>query len=81
VFVLGCPDEPIQTFTSREHWMDYERRAHETAVTYGITVLCLFDTRLHDDGMLRDGLRAHGLKVEDGEYLRNEEFDYEPPAA
>ena len=81
VYVVGCADEPIQTFTSRADWMRYERLAHEVAVEYGMTVLCLYDTRLHDDMMLREGLRAHGLKAEDGEFRRNEAFDYEPPAA
>jgi hypothetical protein len=81
VFVLGCADEPIQNFTSREGWVDYERRAHEIAVEYGMTVLCLYDVRLHDDTMLRAGLAAHGLKVTDGELRRNEAFDYEPPGA
>ena len=36
-------------FTSREDWIDYERLAHETAVEYGMTVLCLYDARIHDD--------------------------------
>lgn len=83
VFVLGCADEAIQTFTSLEGWVDYERRAHEAAVEYGVTVLCLYDTRLHDDTMMRAGLRTHGLSYDaaDGQPRRNEEFDYEPPAA
>jgi hypothetical protein len=55
--------------------------AHETAVEYGMTVLCLYDTRLHDARMLEAGLKTHGLSVdEDGRLLRNEAFDYEPPA-
>jgi hypothetical protein len=81
VFVLGCADEPIQNFTSREGWAEYERLAHETAVAYGLTVLCLYDARLHDEAMLRAGLRTHALKVDAGQYHRNEAFDYEPPGA
>lgn len=81
IFVLGCADEPIQNFTSREGWVEYERLAHETAVAYGLTVLCLYDARLHDETMLRAGLRTHALKVEAGQYHRNEAFDYEPPGA
>jgi len=83
VFVLGCADEPIQHFASIEGWTRYEQMAHETAVEYGMTVLCLYDARVHDERMLRAGLRTHGLEVglEDGELRRNEAFDYEPPAA
>jgi MEDS: MEthanogen/methylotroph, DcmR Sensory domain len=82
VYVIGCPDEPIQTFTSREDWVLYERLAHETALKYDMTVLCLYDARIHDDFMLRTGLRTHGLKIdEDGEARRNEAFDYEPPSS
>ena len=80
VFVVGCAQEPIQNFTSAEGWVEYERLAHELAVEYGMTVLCLYDTRLHDDTMLRAGLKTHGLKVEAGQLHRNEAFDYEPPA-
>lgn len=81
VFVVGCADEPVQDFTSIEGWTQYERMAHETAVEYGMTVLCLYDARLHDARMLEAGLRTHGL-VADGEGVlhRNEQFDYEPPA-
>lgn len=82
VFVVGCAEEPIQTFTSREDWVLYERMAHETAVKYGMTVLCLYDARIHDEYMLREGLRTHGLEVDgDGETRRNEAFDYEPPSS
>lgn len=81
IYVLGCADEPIQNFTSREGWVEYERLAHETAVAYGLTVLCLYDARLHDDAMLRAGLRTHSLRVEAGQYHRNEAFFYEPPGA
>ena len=83
VFVLGCADEPIQNFTSREGWTEYERLAHELAVEYGMTVLCLYDVRLHDPVMLEAGLKTHGLKVdtEEGDLLRNDEFDYEPPSS
>ena len=80
VFVLGCPHEPIQSFTSREGWIEYERLAHETAVEYGITVLCLYNTRIHDPEMVEAGLRTHGLKGEGSEMLRNEAFDYGPPS-
>ena len=81
VYVVGCPDEPIQTFTSREDWILYERLAHDNAVEHAITVLCLYDARIHDDYMLREGLKAHGLEVgADGETRRNEAFDYEPPS-
>jgi DNA-directed RNA polymerase subunit RPC12/RpoP len=81
VFVVGCPEEPIQDFTSLEGWVEYERMAHETAVEYGMTVLCLYDTRLHDPRMLEAGLKTHGLTADDGgRLLRNEAFDYEPPA-
>ena len=82
VFVVGCADEPIQGFTSLEDWMRYERMAHETAVEHGMTVLCLYDVRLHDPRMLEAGLRTHGLAADDEHrLLRNEAFDYEPPAA
>lgn len=81
VFVLGCADEPIQTFTSRQGWVEYERLAHETAVAYGMTVLCLYDARLHDETMLRAGLKTHGLRFDAGELRRNEAFDYGPPGA
>ncbi|HEX8123758.1 MAG TPA: MEDS domain-containing protein [Solirubrobacteraceae bacterium] len=83
IFVLGCADEPIQGFTSKEGWVEYERMAHEVAVQYGLTVMCLYDTRLHDAEMLRAGLSTHGLRADpdDGELRRNEAFDYEPPAA
>ena len=81
VFVLGCPDEAIQTFTSREGWIEYERLAHEIAVDCGLTVLCLYDSRLHDETMLRAGLKSHGLRFESGDLLRNEAFDYGPPGA
>ncbi len=81
VFVLGCADEPIETFTSLEGWIEYERRAHEVAIEYGVTVLCLYDTRLHDDTLLRAGLKTHGLQFQLSDALqrRDEEFDYEPP--
>ncbi|HEV2062470.1 MAG TPA: MEDS domain-containing protein [Solirubrobacteraceae bacterium] len=83
VFVVGCADEPIQDFTSLEGWVQYERMAHETAVEYGMTVLCLYDARLHDERMLEAGLVTHGLAASGSERLlrRNEQFDYEPPAA
>jgi hypothetical protein len=83
VFILGCADEPIQHFTSIEGWTEYERRAHELAVEYGITALCLYDARLHDERMLRAGLAMHRLDAPLGEaaFRRDEEFDYEPPAA
>jgi hypothetical protein len=82
VFVVGCADEPIQDFTSIQGWTQYERMAHETAVEYGMTVLCLYDTRLHDARMLEAGLKTHGLAADDeGRLMRNEAFDYEPPAA
>jgi DNA-directed RNA polymerase subunit RPC12/RpoP len=82
VFVVGCADEPIQDFTSIDGWTQYERMAHETAVEYGMTVLCLYDNRLHDHRMLEAGLKTHGLTVDDeGRLMRNEAFDYEPPAA
>jgi hypothetical protein len=82
VFVVGCADEPIQDFTSIEGWIQYERLAHETAVEHGMTVLCLYDARLHDARMLEAGLKTHGLAADDdGRLLRNEAFDYEPPAA
>ena len=82
VFVVGCPEMPLQDFTSIQGWMEYERMAHETAVEYGMTVLCLYDTRLHDPRMLEAGLKTHGLTTdEDGRLLRNEAFDYEPPAS
>ena len=82
VFILGCADEPIQTFTSRQGWQQYERMAHETAVETGITALCLYDARLHDETMLRAGLETHGLKadLDEARIHRNEQFDYEPPA-
>lgn len=80
VFVLGCADEPIQDFTSLADWMRYERMAHELAVEFGMTVLCLYDVRVHDERMLRAGLKTHGLRLDEGELRRNEEFDYEPPA-
>ena len=82
VFVVGCAEEPIQDFTSLPDWLRYERLAHETAVDYGMTVLCLYDARLHDPRMLEAGLKTHGLSADDeGRLLRNEAFDYEPPAA
>jgi hypothetical protein len=82
VFVVGCADEPIQDFTSIQGWTQYERMAHEIAVEYGMTVLCLYDTRLHDPRMLEAGLRTHGLEADaEGRLMRNEAFDYEPPAA
>jgi hypothetical protein len=81
VYVVGCADEPIQDFTSLHGWVQYERMAHETAVEYGMTVLCLYDARLHDPKMLEAGLKTHGLAADDdGRLLRNEAFDYEPPA-
>jgi hypothetical protein len=82
VFVLGCAGEPIQNFTSRQGWEQYERMAHELAVEFGMTVLCLYDARIHDEQMLRAGLRTHSLEVDtcDGRFRRNEQFDYEPPA-
>ena len=82
VFVVGCADEPIQDITSLPDWVRYERMAHETAVEYGMTVLCLYDARLHDQRMLEAGLKTHGLSADDeGRLLRNEAFDYEPPTA
>lgn len=82
VFVVGCADEPIQDFTSIEGWVQYERMAHEIAVEYGMTVLCLYNARLHDARMLEAGLKTHGLAADDDGILRrNEQFDYEPPAA
>ncbi len=82
VFVLGCADEPIQDFTSIQGWTEYERKAHELAVEYGMTVLCLYNASLHDEHMLRAGLQTHGLVADsDGQLRRNEQFDYEPPAS
>jgi DNA-directed RNA polymerase subunit RPC12/RpoP len=82
VYVLGCADEPIQDFTSLEGWVQYERMAHEVAVERGMTVLCLYDARLHDSRMLEAGLKTHGLAADEtNRILRNEAFDYEPPAA
>jgi len=82
VFVVGCADEPIQDFTSLDDWTRYERLAHELAVDYGMTVLCLYDARIHDQRMLEAGLRTHGLAADDeGHLMRNEAFDYEPPPA
>ena len=81
VFVLGCANEPIQSFTSREGWVEYERLAHETAVEHGMTVLCLYNAGLHDPAMLEAGLKTHGLTAESSHFRRNEQFDYEPPAA
>ena len=82
VYVVGCADEPIQDITSLQDWIQYERMAHETAVEHGMTVMCLYDARLHDARMLEAGLRTHGLVGGDEQrMLRNEAFDYEPPAA
>lgn len=81
VFVLTCADEAIQTFTSREGWVEYERRAHQTATECGLTVLGLYDARLHDDTMLRAGLRSHGSRFESGELMPDEAFGYGPPGA
>lgn len=82
VFVVGCAEEPIECFTSVHDWVHYERMAHETAVDHGMTVLCLYDARLHDSRMLEAGLKTHGLAANEyGELLRNEEFHYEPPPA
>ena len=82
VYVVGCAEEPIQHFTSLHDWVKYERMAHETAVAHGMTVLCMYDTRLHDELMLEAGLKTHGLAAHDDQrLLRNEAFDYEPPAA
>ena len=82
VFVVGCAEEPMQDFTSLHDWVQYERMAHETAVEHGMTVLCLYDARIHDARMLEAGLKTHGLTAdEDSRLLRNEAFDYEPPAA
>jgi hypothetical protein len=81
LFVLGCPDEPIQGFTSHAGWLEYERLAQETAVEDGITVLCMYDTRLHDEAMLRVGLVTHGLTVKGDRFCRNAAFEYQPPAA
>lgn len=82
VFVIGCPDQPIQTFTSLEGWLEYERMAHELAVERGMNVLCLYDARIHDERMLRAGLETHSLHADphDGAFRRNALFDYEPPA-
>lgn len=82
VYVVGCPEEAIQGFTSLHDWVLYERMAHETAVEHGMTVLCLYDTRLHDARMMEAGLKTHSLAA-DGEnrFVRNEAFDYEPPAS
>ena len=80
VFVIGCPDMPVQDFTSRDAWVQYERLAHELAVEYGMTVLCLYDARLHDPEMLEAGLKTHSLRGENEEFRRNEAFDYEPPS-
>jgi MEDS: MEthanogen/methylotroph, DcmR Sensory domain len=80
VFVIGCPSIPMQDFTSVDAWIRYERLAHELAVDEGITVLCLYDARLHDDEMISAGLRTHALAGEDAEFRRNEAFDYDPPA-
>jgi hypothetical protein len=81
VFVLGCPGMPIQDFASYEAWVLYERMAHATAVEFGMTVFCLYDTRLHDEDMMAAGLRTHALVNEDGRLVRNEAFGYEPPSS
>ena len=80
VYVVGCPSMPIQDFSSRDAWIRYERLAHELAHDLGLTVLCLYDTRLHDAEMLATGLRTHALMGDDAQLKRNEHFDYEPPS-
>jgi hypothetical protein len=81
VFVIGCADTPIQDFASADAWIRYERMAHELAVEHGMTVLCLYDARLHDEEMMAAGLRTHGLKAEGTTLRRNEAFNYEPPSS
>ena len=80
VFVVGCPGIPIQDFSSKDAWVQYERLAHELAVEYGLTVLCLYDARLHHPELVEVGLKTHSLAGDGDGLLRNEDFDYEPPA-
>ena len=74
--ILAGLDRECAKGVSAEDLDRYETAAHEIITGHGATVVCLYDTRSLPAELL-PASRRHGLTVEDGTALRNEQFAYE----
>jgi hypothetical protein len=80
ICVIGCPHEPIDAFTTRTEWERFERLITDAAVDSGLTVLCLYDARLHEPHALEHANGVHPLHEANGQVSRNEVYAWSSPS-
>ena len=56
----------------------YERLAHAIITANAANVLCVYDARALEPGLIEVAVARHGLAVSDGIVRRNEQFEYAP---